>query len=184
MTTFAGWLSEQKDRQDAVGWFSRYWKQLDGKPRLSSPSSIGNHLEDRQAPGGFRDPAIDLPDGTTVTGETVREAYDATLREYRAVRDQIVQPASGGEPAPDEPGPAGAAVQAATQAGVDAVQPPPGERVMSRGELAAGAMRERTAIERIEAKLDAIMITLGLAEPDPLDWAAWYAQADLSASES
>lgn len=207
MATFAQWLAEQKDRQDAVGWFSRYWKNLDGKPRLSSPSSIASHLEDRQAPGGFRDPAIQTPDGT-VTGDQLRQAYDETLKEYRAVRAQIVQaaaaesgvpvPQGGAEPVsgagaasgPPEPaqavsGPAGEAVQRASAAGVSAAE---------RARQAAAARHSVDGdLARIEAKLDLVIkgldllceragIDLNAYDPQcTFDWAEWFEQADLAA---
>jgi hypothetical protein len=228
MATFTQWLDEQRDRQDAVGWFARYWKNLEGKPRLSSPSSIAQHLEDREA-GGFRDPHIPLPeaDGSWCAGDQLREAYDATLKEYRAVRAQIVQSTAeaagvpqvtetwaGGEavspplPGMPEPGPAAQAVQRASAAGLAAAQAH-GQPVITEN---AVTVAKTAQLDRIEAKLDAIMVTLGLAEPpdadgsrripgtvleprDPAewlrqaipaitgqDWAGWYEQAAVFAA--
>jgi hypothetical protein len=183
MVSFVAWMHDQEKREgDPVGWFACYWRDLENKPRLSSPASIAKHLEDR---GLFQ----------SVNGLT--EAYDRTLAEFRAVRagsplqpvpdqlpgvqDQLPLP-DAQEPAQ---GPAGLAVTHAAEAGLAAAQAhaePQQARVMTRGELAAGAMAEKTAIQRIEAKLDAIMDTLELAEPDELRWPDWYEQAAVYAT--
>lgn len=208
MTTFAGWLNDQRKREDAVGWFARYWRDLPETPRLSAPSSFASHLEDREShpgqdkagnrlPYGFRD-----PDG----GSYVRDAYDATLAEYRNVRAQIVQSVAGvPDDAPEQPagpenrsqdvpGPAGQAVARATEAGKAAAaahdNTSPGVTISS----SRNTSYEPSQLDRIEAKLDGIRQHLGLASPaaasfvfaeQPImsaDWAAWFAQADLSAA--
>jgi hypothetical protein len=193
MATFAQWLADQKDRQDAVGWFSRYWADLSPKPRLSSPSSIGTHLEDRDQ-GGFRAELIGWPDDETrFTGTQLREAYDQVLHEYRQVRAQVVAAAQGIRAAP-----AGDGQQALP--GMEAVPGGPGEaveRARQAGLAAARAARPaetqwraggpETQLDRIEARLDAIAGYLGLElgiRPDQisqLDWAGWFAVADLNA---
>ena len=191
MTTFAGWLAEQRKRDDAVGWFARYWRDLPSTPRLSSPSSIATHLEDREGhpgqdkaggylPYGFRDPQ---------GGSHVRDAYDATLTEYRAVRAQIVQSASGVPAAAPEPPsgpenhaqePPAAIIGRATDAGIAAAaqHAPPATQGINSTDIPM-----LTAIYR---KLERIEAFLGLADAEDgvpeLPWADWYAQADLSAA--
>lgn len=190
MTTFTQWLEDQRKREDAVGWFARYWKDLDGRPRLSSPSSIAQHLEDREAPGGFRDPAITLSDGSTCTGNQLRQAYDMTLKEYRDVRAQIVQAAVPGAQGQQDPLPgmetpqepaqglAGQAVARAAAAGLAAAQAAQDRAIA--GQVLAEAGNVPLMLQLILAKLERIEEALGLAEPLP--WDQWYEQAAVYAS--
>jgi hypothetical protein len=91
MATFRTWLSAQEKREDQVGWFACYWRDLEGTPRLSSPSSIGDHLRQR---GLFEQQA------------GLAEAYDAVteaFRAHRAAEAAGIQPqgqASGQDPLP------------------------------------------------------------------------------------
>lgn len=213
MTTFAGWLAEQRKREDAVGWFARYWHDLPETPRLSSPSSICAHLEDRTAkpgqdkagnylPFGFKD-----PDG----GGHVRDAYDQTLHEYRAVRTQIVSSAvpEAGVPGPqDDAGVTPGAIAGAGMpgAGESLSAPPDGMTAQPQSPAGVAVQRATAAaqaavaarppqLDRIERmlaglmrKFEGIERTLGLWTDDdgyPLDaelpWADWYARADLAA---
>ena len=176
MTTFVQWLHAQEKREDdPVGWFARYWRDLPQRPRLSSPASIARHLEDR---GLFVENAPHL-----------QQAYDATLKEYRHVRDQTVQEAiSAAQPLPGMPEPdaeslpssPGQWVEHAAQAGMAA---------------AAQAARPATQLDRIETllavvsrKLEGIERVLGLASdedgavlPAELPWGDLYAVADMTA---
>lgn len=202
MTTFAGWLADQRKRDDAVGWFARYWRDLPETPRLSSPASIGSHLEDRTTKPGQNKAGERLPYGFTDPdgGNYVRDAYDATLHEYRGVRAEIVQSAAAAEGVPVQP-----------ELPLDGVQQPAepqpaslAGQAVERATAAAKAAAQRhvpagmTQLDRIEAKLDEIRLHLGLAitadqiasgsitYPEPvimgIDWAQWYAVADLSAA--
>ena len=179
MTTFVQWLNKQADRQDdPVGWFARYWRDLPQRPRLSSPASIARHLEDR---GLFVENAPHL-----------QQAYDATLKEYRHVRDQVVQEVSGVDPnaaqppLPGMPEPQpqlgyGEQVEHATRAGVEAAE--------------AAARPKMTQLDRIETllavvsrKLEGIERVLGLASdedgavlPAEIPWGDLYAVADMAA---
>ena len=209
MTTFAGWLADQRKRDDAVGWFARYWRDLPETPRLSSPASIGSHLEDRTTKPGQNKAGERLPFGFTDPdgGNYVRDAYDATLHEYRQVRAEIAQSAAAADGVPGaeagaEPQPAslaGQAVERATQAAQAAVQR---HAAMSPGVTISSSRitsHEQSQLDRIEAKLDEIRLHLGLAitadriadgpvtYPEDglitgVDWAQWYAVADLSAA--
>jgi hypothetical protein len=198
MTTFVQWLSDQRNRQDAVGWFACYWRDLEGKPRLSSPSSIATHLEDREAPGGFKDPAQ----------PHLRDAFDATLKEFRDVRAQVVRPVpdpadEAGEAGKTPQGPAGEAVERATAAGLDAaaasrMQAAASIRADAGGITApgipanyitvSGGSSTEALLAAIYRKLDRIERAMGLAAdedggalPADLPWPQWYAEADLSA---
>lgn len=142
MATFASWLTDQGPRTDAIGWFSRYWKELSPKPRLSSPSSIGSHLEDREQ-GGFRAEAIEWKEGTC-TGGQVREAYDLVLKEYRHVRDQVVQAARAAD-AVEQPQLPGMEEASVTSGTIQASEMSPGE-IVSR---AAQAGREAAARHQV-----------------------------------
>ncbi len=86
MVTYSGWLKDQGKRQDAVGWFSRYWFGLEGRPRLSAVSSITEHLEAR---------------GLFQSVEHLTEAHDAAMKEYRQVRAGIVQAVQEQLPGPE-----------------------------------------------------------------------------------
>jgi hypothetical protein len=181
MASFVSWLKDQEKRDnDPVGWFACFWRDLEGKPRLSSPASIAKHLEDR-----------DLFQST----QYLTEAYDATLSEYRKVRAGIVQAAASeaGVPLPEhqpgtevqgelELGLAGQAVQNATNAAMEAAR-----AHKARTEAQAPA----TQHDRIEAmlgvvlrKLERIERVMGLATdedesplPAELPWPDWYEQA-------
>lgn len=175
MVSFVGWMHDQEKREgDPVGWFARYWRDLDGKPRLSSPASIAKYLEDNQL---FQ----------SVNGLT--EGYDRTLAEFRAVRA-----GSPLHPVPDQPqgvqdqlplespqepaqGPAGLAVAQATEAGLAAAQ----AHAQPHQEIITLTPATGSQLDRIEAKLDRLIIGLGLAvavEPDDqLAWSQWYEQA-------
>lgn len=181
MTTFTQWLHDQEKREDdPVGWFARYWRDLDQRPRLSSPASIARHLEDR---GLFEAEKPHL-----------QQAYDATLREYRHVRDQTVQQVSGVDlSAPQEPLPG--------MPGVPAAPPPVSpaaavEQAARAGMAAAAAARApQTQLDRIEASLEAIagglaaiLEILGLANPadaaeslPEIPWGDLFAAADMTA---
>jgi hypothetical protein len=208
MATFVQWLKDQEKREgDPVGWFACYWRDLEDKPRLSSPASIAKHLEDR---GLFQ----------SVNGLT--EAYDATLAEFRAARaGSPLRPVPGPVPGAQDQMPAGAAEDAQAHqreyervrdsqppAGAATFQPPlPGAQEPAQGPaglavthataagLAAAQARAQpqqeiitltpasgSQLDRIEAKLDAIMDALGLAEPDELRWPDWYEQAAVYAT--
>lgn len=202
MATFASWLKDQQPRQDAIGWFARYWDALTPKPRLSSPSSIGSHLEDRET-GGFRDPAIEWKEGTA-TGGNVRDAYDAVLGEYRRHRAQTVAAAQAadGIEQPVLPGMADEEIPAAPLSPAEVV-----------GRATAAAVEAGRAHNvpsgnvnpaNIEAMLihiargvELIQLALGIARDEEgqivrfppaagmpnevLDWPVLYAMADLSA---
>ena len=77
MATYMQWLNGQVKRDDSVGWFSRYWRDLPDKPRLSSPDSIRKHLEQREL---------------FASQEGLAAAYEATLSEYR--QDHIQEAAA------------------------------------------------------------------------------------------
>ena len=198
MTTFAGWLAEQRKREDAVGWFARYWRDLPETPRLSSPASIASHLEDRTTKPGQDKAGERLPFGFTDPdgGNYVRDAYDQTLHQYREVRAQIVQSAAADAgvagDTPEQPAgpqsPAGFAVEAATQAAMAAAQrhaavpPAPDQAQMPpRAQMGTGEL-----LEDIWRKLCRIEAVLGISADEPesaeLPWGAWYAQADLAAA--
>lgn len=174
MTTFVQWLHAQEKREDdPVGWFARYWRDLPQRPRLSSPASIARHLEDR---GLFAENAPHL-----------QQAYDATLKEYRHVRDQTAAAVGGAdlsEPLPGMPEPPqlspGQVVEQAARAGM----------------AAAEAARARTApptgtgdkLDLILRKLEGIERILGLASdedgavlPAEIPWGDLYAVADMAA---
>lgn len=174
MATFTQWLKEQEGREgDPVGWFAQFWRDLEGKPRLSAVHSVTKHLEDRNL--------FQLTPGLT-------EAHDAALAEYRHQREAVMRPV------PQERGLAGQAVDRATEAGLAAAakhaQP---EQV--QGELfSAELVSDKPQLDRIEAKLDEIRAHLGLAVTADriasgpvtmaswsLDWGGWFAQADLAA---
>jgi hypothetical protein len=94
MTTFVQWLHAQEHRTDPVGWFSKTWMGIEGKPRLSSPARIGTWLEEN---GYFSEDA----------GAQLRDAYDATLAEYRKIRAMSAASEAGGvTPLPGMPEPA------------------------------------------------------------------------------
>lgn len=190
MTTFAGWLADQRKREDAVGWFARYWRDLPSTPRLSSPASICSHLEDRTTQPGQDKAGNRLPFGFTDPdgGQHVRDAYDATLHEYRQVRAQIVQSTAEGagvQPPladaqqPAEPVSAGLAGQAVTRATDAAVRAAQRHVQPTRIEI-TGSGGVETMLAVILRKLERIEAFLGL--PDDLEWASWYAQADLAAA--
>jgi len=154
MTSFVQWLHDQEKREgDPVGWFAVFWKNLDGKPRLSSPASIAKYLEDNQL---FQD-----TNGLT-------EAYDATLSEYRKFRAGIVHSAASAEgiqlPLPEhqpgeeppEQGLAGQAVARATEAAVQAAQ---GRGITISTPVTDGMSQ----LDHIEAKLDDVMSALAYA---------------------
>lgn len=77
VATFAQWLKVQQGRQDDVGQFARMWEAMEGKPRLSSPTSIWRYLE------GYAEK------------DQMRPFYDAALAEYQN------GPRLGGEPGQD-----------------------------------------------------------------------------------
>jgi hypothetical protein len=203
MGTFVQWLSDQKDRQDATGWFARYWKELTPKPRLSSPASILSHLEDREE-GGFRSEQIEFKDGTC-TGLQLREAFDLTLKEYREVRAQTVEAAAAADgvqqpqlPYTDEGGQSpGEIVERATQLAVSAGQ----AHMMPLIDITAGdAGNSQAILIAILKDLELIKLALGIARdedgavvrfppaaglpPMDLDWAGWWGQADLTATDA
>jgi hypothetical protein len=204
VTTFAGWLSEQRKREDAVGWFARYWRDLPETPRLSSPASIASHLEDRTTKPGQNKAGERLPYGFTDPegGVHVRDAYDQTLHEYRAVRAQIVQsaaqedglPAGAPEPPAGPQSAAGVAVAAATAAAQEAAARhpvtsgmiAPSQVTITHGSAALGT--SEALLAAIYRKLSRIERAMGLESdedggqiPVELPWGAWYAQADLAA---
>lgn len=198
MATFTQWLTGQTGRNDPVGEFARYWKDLDRKPRLSSPASIATYLEDLE-PGGFRDSSVSFHHAPTL-----RAAYDATLKEYRSERAQVAQAVvdSTGSPA----GPSGDSSAEQAAAGLmDAV-----EQTQQAAQIQAAVPASTAGVQpgqpgywsavigRVEAKLDQIMTAMGLAyspastagsiRPDdegaPYDgpfeaanWAQWWEQA-------
>ena len=196
MVSFVQWMKEQEKREgDPVGWFACYWRDLDGKPRLSSPSSIARYLEDQ---GLFQ----------SVNGLT--EGFDATLAEYRHVREGVVRSTAQGagiqlpEHGPQEPaeaqtpGLAGQAVAQATAAGLAAA-----ERHAQRHGITATpddlanrivvttGQPEGSPLDQIHwmlnavyRKLERIERAMGLATdedggavPAQLPWSAWYEQA-------
>jgi hypothetical protein len=204
MATFFNWLTDQKDRQDATGYFARYWIELKPKPRLSSPSSILSHLEDREE-GGFRDQAIEWKEGTC-TGLQIREAFDLTLAEYRKVRAQTVEAAAAADgvvqqpqlPYTDEGGQSpGEIVERATAAAVTAGQ----AHLMPLIDITAGdAGSSQALLIAIARDLELIKLALGIARDEdgavvrfppaagmpsePMHWAAWWDQADLTATDA
>jgi hypothetical protein len=163
MVTFSGWLKEQRDRSDQVGWAAKYWRDLADTPKLSNPGNIERHMRDR---------------GLFESQEGLAEAWEVTMTEYRQQRivasardagitpEQLAQP----DPLPGMPSP-GEIVASATQAGVLA-----GARVPSPGVSLAG----------LDAKLNAILAHLGIAQPvmpvetpfEPIDWQAAWDAAD------
>lgn len=184
MVSFVSWMKEQEKReQDPVGWFARYWRDLE-HPRLSSPASIAKWLEDQ---GLFQ----------SVNGLT--EGYDTTLAEYRHVREGVVRDTAQGagitlpEHGPQEPaeppgqGLAGQAVAHATQEGLAAAQAQiPLPDLPRRAQTGTGAMLEeiRQSQARCAMMLGMIMGHLGLAVPPDgaeldgdLPWADWHQQA-------
>jgi len=198
MATFASWLKDQQPRTDAVGWFATYWDKLSPKPRLSSPSSIGSHLEDRET-GGFRDSMIGLADGTSVTGTQLRDAYDAVLTEYRGVRSQTVEAAraaSGYEqpqlPLSDDPELSpGQIVDRATAAATEAGRAHPVTSPSIEG------WNTEALLIHIARGVELIQLALGIARDEDgqivrfppaagmpnevLNWPELYALADLTA---
>lgn len=89
VATFSQWLKVQMTRQDDVGQFARMWEGMDGKPRLSSPTSIWRYLE------GFAEK------------DQFRPYYEAALTEYqngpRLGREATVTPIRPGQPPPAAP---------------------------------------------------------------------------------
>lgn len=195
MVSFVSWMKDQeKSEGDPVGWFARFWRDLEGKPRLSSPASIAKYLEDK---GLFQ-----ATNGLT-------EAYDATLGAYRAVRAGVVRDAAQADgvqlPLPEhqpgaaepERGLAGQAVDRATEAAVAAAQlhaggitSPPGmgsNVVITSGNAALGT--SEALLAAIYRKLSRIEQFLGLetdedggAVPAQLPWSNWYEQAAVYAT--
>jgi hypothetical protein len=185
MATFTQWLKDQHKREDAVGWFSRYWDELPDHGRLSSPASIASHLEERPE-GGFTDPAQ----------PHLRDAYDQTLREYRRERASIAQAVVDGAPQPELPGmPQQAAGEPQETVEKRLVQETVSKRLadMEPPELKEGQPgfwqqrfdRQEARQKRMEAKLDLVvgaLINAGLIRTEPIDWRALASAADFSAA--
>lgn len=160
MATFSSWLSGQISREDQVGWVARYWRDLDGKPRLSSPVSIEGHLRQR----GLFESQDGLADAwTAVTGEYRQGRLVAAAADAGVTTEQLAasieRHPSGQEPLPG-------------MDGLADVKPAP------------------VTLEILDAKLDAICVALGITIPagsvtagmigpdlPPIDWAALHAEA-------
>lgn len=125
MTTFVQWLHEQEPRQDTVGQFATRWFALENRPRISAPASMAKYLE---------------TSGLFEQQPTLRDGYDATLKEYRSYRDGQQPPLPG-------------MVQDAGGGGAVTVVPP-AERAKPDNAYTGWPA---AALARIEAKLDAII---------------------------
>ena len=203
MATFVTWLKDQEKREgDPVGWFARFWRDLEGKPRLSAVASVTKHLEDRHL--------FEQVHGLT-------EAHDATLVEYRAHRAGTVRavaqdagvqlPLPEHQPGAEEPprGLAGQAVDRATAAAQEAAQargfitadqmqqgvisPAPSVTITGGSPTAADLASLQMLLGAALRKLERIERAMGLATdeddgalPAELPWSAWYEQAAVFAT--
>ena len=159
MTTYSGWLKEQKARTDAVGWFAKYWFALEGRPKLSAVSSITEHLESR---------------GLFSSVEHLTEAHDAAMREYRQMRDGVARPVPSadnpgqqdtlpGMEARDDPLTPGEIVERATAAGVEAGKKHSYPLVdLTTGDVGSG----QAILMAILKDLELVKLALGIARDE------------------
>jgi hypothetical protein len=186
MATFAAWLSEQQDRQDAVGYLARYWHQA-SPGRLSAVSGVEKHLraieaDYRTRPDGMEEPAwqqgqaaiaaalngfrFAVEEYHKMQAAEVAQAHGVPLAEtpkLSIVTDIPPQHAQAGDP--EHPSQASARYTGWPEARFDRM-----EQMLS------------TLIAQNEAIIKAITFLLAEpGEPDPIDWDALFTMADHTA---
>lgn len=183
MVTFTQWAKEQAERQDAVGYFARYWDSVT-PGKISSIAGVRRHLDliehDRSVKGKPDDMADAAWDKAAVSLDAARSGLALATAEYTRMRAVENAKAHGLELAGEQPGHLTVApVEDQFRTAIPQPQPLPpgyGTRIDEGGQLAAltDAIREQNRMLQV--------IYAELVTRDP-DWDELWAIASSAAQE-
>lgn len=204
MGTFAQWVKTQEDRQDAIGYFARYWASVT-PGKISSPDGIAKHLDriaKSYADGGDERGKAAIAAAQSGYHLAVKEYHQARTREQAESQGLVVHvpdevpPVTDAEPQEPDDGAGNdispEALARSVEQRFETVRDEHGPKIVEKRapELPSSRLASlearlavsetlqaefNAALSRVEDKLDAILDAL---YPEPIDWSAIYASAD------